>query len=333
MAMVRSQFEEALRLAGIALAVAEEAEDEAMQAHVLHTRGFSRVVTGDHDGLEDIDESLRLGESHLSAFDLTRLLNNAGFAHLQVGRIDRGSEFFEASLENALRYGLSARWPTGILAANSYWLGDWARAEQRVEEFFAEGETPHVLESAVVETRGRIRLARDDLTGATEDCARAFELVEEDDPAMGPSCLRAQIALAEGRSSDTREDVERLLALGGPLLADELAHVVEVALLAATISLPGDSIGDAAEDRRDVPWLTAAAAIVQGRLEEGSEQLHELQMAPLEAWTRLLWAARLSAERRRREADIQLQKALAFYRSVGATRYIREGEALLAATA
>jgi hypothetical protein len=33
------------------------------------------------------------------------------------------------------------------------------------------------------------------------------------------------------------------------------------------------------------------------------------------------------------EADVQLQKALAFWRSVGATRYIREGETLLAASA
>jgi hypothetical protein len=36
---------------------------------------------------------------------------------------------------------------------------------------------------------------------------------------------------------------------------------------------------------------------------------------------------------RRREADEQLRSALAFYRSVGATRYIRQGEALLAASA
>lgn len=44
-------------------------------------------------------------------------------------------------------------------------------------------------------------------------------------------------------------------------------------------------------------------------------------------------AERLLAVGRRAEADVQLRKALAFYRSVGATRYIREGEALLAATA
>jgi predicted negative regulator of RcsB-dependent stress response len=52
-----------------------------------------------------------------------------------------------------------------------------------------------------------------------------------------------------------------------------------------------------------------------------------------EAFTRLRAAAQLVDAGRRAQADEQLQRALAFYRSVGATRYIREGEALLAATA
>ncbi len=44
-------------------------------------------------------------------------------------------------------------------------------------------------------------------------------------------------------------------------------------------------------------------------------------------------AKALVAQGRRPEADAQLAKALAFYRSVGAKRYLREAEALLAATA
>jgi hypothetical protein len=36
---------------------------------------------------------------------------------------------------------------------------------------------------------------------------------------------------------------------------------------------------------------------------------------------------------RRNEAAAQLEQALAYWRSVGATRYIRESEALLAASA
>jgi hypothetical protein len=41
----------------------------------------------------------------------------------------------------------------------------------------------------------------------------------------------------------------------------------------------------------------------------------------------------LAAQGRRSEVDEQLRPALAFYRSVGATRYVRDGERLLAATA
>jgi len=52
-----------------------------------------------------------------------------------------------------------------------------------------------------------------------------------------------------------------------------------------------------------------------------------------EALARLRAAERLVRDGRRAEADEQLQRALAFYRSVGATRYVREGEALLAASA
>jgi hypothetical protein len=52
-----------------------------------------------------------------------------------------------------------------------------------------------------------------------------------------------------------------------------------------------------------------------------------------EAFFRLRAAEQLVDEGRRAEADEQLGRALAFYRSVCATRYVREGEALLAASA
>jgi hypothetical protein len=50
-------------------------------------------------------------------------------------------------------------------------------------------------------------------------------------------------------------------------------------------------------------------------------------------YARLRGAEALVAAGRRADADEQLQRALAFYRSVGATAYIREAEALFAATA
>ena len=50
-----------------------------------------------------------------------------------------------------------------------------------------------------------------------------------------------------------------------------------------------------------------------------------------EAFARLRAAEQLLAEGRRAEADDQLHESLAFWRSVRASRYVREGEALLAA--
>jgi hypothetical protein len=51
------------------------------------------------------------------------------------------------------------------------------------------------------------------------------------------------------------------------------------------------------------------------------------------AHARLAAAEALAADGRRADADEQIARALVFFRSVGATRYIRQGEATLAATA
>jgi thioredoxin-like negative regulator of GroEL len=61
------------------------------------------------------------------------------------------------------------------------------------------------------------------------------------------------------------------------------------------------------------------------------EIFREIGSVPEEAYARLRLAEQLVAEGRRAEADEQLRRSLAFWRSVGATRYVRRGEALLAA--
>jgi hypothetical protein len=54
---------------------------------------------------------------------------------------------------------------------------------------------------------------------------------------------------------------------------------------------------------------------------------------PDEAYARLRAARALVEHGRRAEADLQLERSLAFFRRAGATAYVREGEALLAASA
>ena len=78
-------------------------------------------------------------------------------------------------------------------------------------------------------------------------------------------------------------------------------------------------------------WSDAALAILDGELGRAADLFSQIGALPDEAYARLRSAERHSAEGRRAEADEQLQRALAFWRSVGAKRYVTEGEALLAA--
>jgi hypothetical protein len=81
------------------------------------------------------------------------------------------------------------------------------------------------------------------------------------------------------------------------------------------------------------PWVTAATAFVRGDFQVAADIYARTGSLPDEAFARLRAAEALIRAGRRPEGDGELQRALAFYRSVGATAYLREGEALLAQTA
>ena len=64
-------------------------------------------------------------------------------------------------------------------------------------------------------------------------------------------------------------------------------------------------------------------------LDRAAELLDEMGIAPYAALVRLKAAEELVATGRRAEADARLRRALEFWRSVGAERYIRRAEGLL----
>ncbi len=85
--------------------------------------------------------------------------------------------------------------------------------------------------------------------------------------------------------------------------------------------------------RKQTRWTVATRAVVRGEYAEAAELFAEIRTRPHEAYARLRAAEKLIAADQRTEADDQLSRALAFFRSVGATRYLREAEALLSAPA
>jgi predicted negative regulator of RcsB-dependent stress response len=66
---------------------------------------------------------------------------------------------------------------------------------------------------------------------------------------------------------------------------------------------------------------------------EAADAYDDIGALPFAALAALRATETLVEQGRRAEADEQLRRALGFFRSVGATRYMREGESLLAASA
>jgi thioredoxin-like negative regulator of GroEL len=96
----------------------------------------------------------------------------------------------------------------------------------------------------------------------------------------------------------------------------------------------GDELGAATTQAliRD-RWIEVAEQIGRGDYPGAADLYAEIGALPNEAYTRLRAAAQLLDGGRRGQADEQLRRSLAFWRSVGASRYVGEGESLLAASA
>jgi hypothetical protein len=85
--------------------------------------------------------------------------------------------------------------------------------------------------------------------------------------------------------------------------------------------------------RADSLWVRAAALFAAGDLGAAADVCATMGAVTDEARYRLWPAEALIEQGRRAEADVELHRAIDFYRSVGATRYGREAEGMLVASA
>jgi tetratricopeptide (TPR) repeat protein len=184
--------------------------------------------------------------------------------------------------------------------------------------------------------RGSIRLGRGDPDGALDDSATALELGLAKDPqTLYPViAFRASTLLAVGQRRDAQEHAEELLGRWSETRAFvRSSWVVDLAVVLWALGRGRDLVTALEGARARTPWLHAAVAYAEGDFEAAAARFAEIGSRPSEAASRLRAAEKLVAAGRLAEADAQLRHALAFYRSVGAIRYVREGEQLLAASA
>lgn len=334
------RFSEALALTNEGLPAAERLGLGDVRVRLLEGRAYGRLSSGDQGGFDDFAEAIRLA-TEIHAYDrLHTALNNLMQKQLGHGQLEAALETFAAMKRNLERYMTESerRWILMLDGDLAFIEGNWSQARQSIDQFIAELEagSPHYLESPVRLLRAWMRRAAGDLAGASEDSAKALESARHINEAQVLSHAlvgRAAILLDEDRRTEASRLANEGLAQGDRYVhALSDAAIVDAAWVMHDLGL-GEEYGPLLDHSTDRPWAEAGSAICSGDFRRAADVLGEIGYRPGEAYARLRAAKELVEEGKRAEADAQLNPALAFWREVGATAYVREGEALLAESA
>jgi class 3 adenylate cyclase len=313
-----------------ALAMAESVGLEDLRVFVLRTIGTVRGQEGGPGGVEALEEAIDVADAIDSLEGVGARIHLAAL-HQDRGELERAFQVQKRARRDAERFGVreDIRHLTGELVYECYWRGRWDEGSRVADAFIAEVEsgTPHPAgELGCRYAQAHIRLARDDVAGALVHGEQAVRGARKW-PAWGtlPFALaaHARVLLAAGTPSEAGDLITEALEVwrrdgpisypyAGPDLAVALVELGRGEELSAVVALsPRPSL-----------WLEAANAFVAGDYVRAADLCAEIGSLPDEADARL-----------RSGREDQVRRALDFYRSVGASRYIREGEALLAASA
>ena len=327
--MLRGDDQEAIRIGYEALAMAEELGLPELQAHALNNIGTTRANMGDSSGLEDLERAVEIAVAAGSS-EVARAANNLAISVLALGDLRRARRLMDDAISHAGRLGMA-----NLLTFSrnvKLWLlfqeGYWDAALPPTEEFLAacDAGEPHYHEGGMRIRRASVRLARDDLAGALEDIEKVLPLARRaGDPQQRVPWLAqtARLLLDAGRREEARDVAREALEPVSMQWA-----LVDLALVADELGCV-DELAELLENVAQTRWIAAMQASLRNDFAEAADTLGEIGAADLEAVARLRASERLVADGRRAEAGEQLQLALAFWRSVGATRYIRQAEALL----
>ena len=336
--LLRARLDAAIALGRQALEIATVLELDEIRVHALNTIGTARVERNELAGLEDVERSLTLAR-RINSPESARGYLNLSVLTAMSGDLSRSFAVQSEGLREAERLGLDGwhRFLRGHSAQYAYWSGRWDDALVCAEEFLTETEagSPHYEENQNRNVRALVRLARGDLEGALDDTARSVMRAREvkDAQNLCPTlAVRAFVLLSTGES-DTARELAREVVEGWEGVQDVVFTWGGVGAVAAIAALADDSPLAALETRRSSagPWLAAALAYVAGDYEQAAEIYTSIGSLPDAAYARLRAAARFAAEGDAVDAEEQRQEALSFYDSVGATRYVLEAEAQLAA--
>jgi class 3 adenylate cyclase/tetratricopeptide (TPR) repeat protein len=337
--MLATRHDTAIRLGREALAMVDElGGDEELRASVLNNIGSSRIGEGDFDGIADLEQSVDVAVA-INSVESIRAYGNLAHTLLVLGQLQRREEMLAKAVAETRRFGIDdyAHWVAAEQMWTLYWRGRWSEGLDRLDELIGNFEQSRFwMETTCRWLRGRIRLAQGDNPGAAADAERGVERARssKDPQVLWPTLAFAARAFIATDTARARALVEEVLSDWRENLAVSAASeaVNDMAVALRTLGEQG-ALSGVVPDTPEIPWFGAGLAFDAGDFQEAAERYERIGARPEEAYARLRAAESLVHAGRRSEADEELQRALDFSRSVGATAYIREGEALLAASA
>ena len=334
--MLAGAYEEAIRIGEEALTMAEQLELDEVRAHALNNIGAAKSFLGDPEGVADLERGLDIALAVRSP-EAARVLNNLGSAMATSGDVPRARHYFGEAIRVADELGAVAlaRYTRAISIAQLLTSGAWEEGLRQAGVYIADRETgaSDYAELQIRRNRARARFARGDVDGALDDVVKALEAAR---PAKDPQVLIPTLGIAArvyaelGRDEEARLLAAELLGQFRRFADWRLFDFVWVAERLGCSSELKRLIEQALAQTR---WRSAFLAVLARDYAAAADLFDEIGTPNFEADARLRAAEKLIAEGRPLEADEQLGKALDFYRSVGATRYISEAEALLVRTA
>jgi tetratricopeptide (TPR) repeat protein len=334
--MLSGEHEEAIRVARQSLDMAEALGLEELQAHNLITIGTAQATKkGPYDeAVREIERGIEIALATRSPDVITRGYTNLAAVVGEEGDLRRARELAREVARHEQVYGLRSRFHLGNQIADEVSAGNWDRSLRMADDFIAQceaGET-QLQESHVRAARARVRHARGDTTGALEDARKGLAAARKTNVQtllLSALDLYAQLLVDAGAAAQAQEVADELLSLpvntAPPFGLAWAAGMLEREREVRTAAL------EAAP--RYTRWHEAVEAILDKDYSRAAELFDAIGELPEAAYARLRAAEQSAEQGRRRESHEHLEKALAFWRSVDATRYIREGEAMLARTA
>jgi hypothetical protein len=330
-AMLAGDFERATEVGAEALRLADALGRGDLRARIMITVGTARASAGERGGIAELERGIELaaevGLVNLQwkgLVNLNTVLTDAG--DLRAGRAVNDRSY---ALGTESGTPTDLEWDMVERGLHCYFAGEWSEARELLGRFLGgAGAEGHYMETVARDVRSRMRRAGGDIEGAVADAAWQLDRARDigDPQVLFPAlALSADTLAAAGRLDEVGPLADELLAYwraaGSP---SGVAAPVDLAWAMSAIGRQEDMLELLREVEVRSRWTTAAAAILRRELVAAAEELEDMGSLPDAARARLRAAERLLEQRRPSEAQTQVSRAAAFFRSVGATGSLRE---------